>query len=365
MGPSPRRRFLLTAAAAAAHVAARGARAGGAAVLPRVNGGMNFQPVRRYDRDPFATSPLIEPELALLQLRSLYELGFSAARVTISYNNFGPDFLASIPYVRAARALGIDVLGILSQHTGFDLLQALSRPETRRAVLRAYLAIFAGPVAPATFDVPAAGRFALQVLNEPTHFHGIPPEQYVQEYLAPVYEDLKRLDPALTVVAAAELGNMDGLLRLRAMFEHGLEDHCDVVAYHVYSRKLVPHLAGLLARRPVWVTETGAEGVAHHLPWVREAYPEIRRAVGPEEVFWFQLFDFDKDRYRLVDIVPDGPGYRSVVESAPLVEHLRAAVLSALGPRDPIAFDALVPDLRPYLATTEDLGIIEQASASR
>src|SRR5262249_36049169 len=78
--------------------------------LPRVNGGINVQPLRSFAPTP-ATGPAIQPELVDLQLRLLYELGFESMRITITYNRFSADFLAAIPYVRAARALGIEVLG--------------------------------------------------------------------------------------------------------------------------------------------------------------------------------------------------------------------------------------------------------------
>ncbi len=78
--------------------------------LPRVNGGINVQPLRRLGRTPDPDVPLIQPELVDLQMKMVYELGFQWIRITISFDRFGPDFLAAIPYVRAARALGVNVL---------------------------------------------------------------------------------------------------------------------------------------------------------------------------------------------------------------------------------------------------------------
>ena len=174
--------------------------------LPRVNGGINVQPLRRMGQTPVTPDvdvPLIQPELVDLQMQAVYELGFEWLRITISFDRFGPDFVAAIPYVRAARALGVNVLGILGQFEGLDLLRQLSRSSRREEVLRTYLTIFNDFVPPATNAVESPGLFALQVLNEPTNFSGISPRTYVREFLAPVYEELKNQDPQLTVAAAA------------------------------------------------------------------------------------------------------------------------------------------------------------------
>jgi hypothetical protein len=72
--------------------------------VPRVNGGINIQPVRRLEPDAGLTPPLILPEVVDAQMRALYELGFEHVRLTLSFDRFGPDFVAAIPYVRAARA---------------------------------------------------------------------------------------------------------------------------------------------------------------------------------------------------------------------------------------------------------------------
>ncbi len=257
--------------------------------VPRVNGAINVQPLRRLDPAARAV-PGIELPLVDAQLRALYELGFAAVRITVPFSRFGEDFLAAIPYVRAARALGIDVLALVSDFSGYDLTQALVRPGRRDEVVRAYTAILAAPPAPAGGS-GFVGGFAWQVLNEPAHFLGIAPDHYVQELLAPTYEDLKRLTPDVAVVAAAEIGNLDGIARLRNMQEAGVEAFCDRVAYHVYGRNLIPHLRGL-ARKPVWVTESGVVGAENHLAWHRDVLPEIKEAIGNvERVYYYDLYD--------------------------------------------------------------------------
>ena len=354
-----KRREALTLLGGAALAPSAFARPAALSRVPRVNGAINVQPVRRLD--PAANAiPGIEVELVDAQMRALYELGFAAVRITVTFSRFGENFLAAIPYVRAARALGIDVLALLSDFSGYDLTQALVRPGRRDEVLRAYAAILAPPPAPAGGS-GFVGGFAWQVLNEPAHFLGIAPDHYVQELLAPTYEDLKRLTPDVAVVAAAEIGNLDGIARLRGMQEAGVEAFCDRVAYHVYGRNLIPHLRGL-ARKPVWVTESGALGPENHLAWHRDVLPEIKDQIGNvERVYYYDLYDADPRRFRLLDIEPaPGGGVRVLAESAELVAHLRERVEATDGPTVP--YEILVPDIRAYLATPSDLAVIAATS---
>jgi hypothetical protein len=329
--------------------------------VPRVNGAINVQPLRR--RDPAANGvPGIELDLVDAQMRALYDLGFAAVRITVTFSRFGENFLAAIPYVRAARALGIDVLALVSDFSGYDLTQALVRPGRRDAVLRAYTAIFATPPAPAG-GAGFVGGFAWQVLNEPAHFLGLAPDHYVQELLAPTYEDLKRLAPDVAVVAAAEIGNLDGIARLRNMQEAGVEAFCDRVAYHVYGRNLIPHLRGL-ARKPVWVTESGVVGTENHLAWQRDVLPEIKEGIGNvERVYYYDLYDPDPRRFRTIDIQPlPAGGVRVVAESADLVAHLQARVAAAANGQPTEPYATLVPDIGTYLATDADRAVIAAAS---
>jgi len=357
-----RRRFLQAVAAGA--TASRGL-AQNTPVLPpvpRVNGGINVQPLRLLD--PGAAAPLIEPALVDLQMRALYALGFEQIRITLSFNRFGPDFFAAIPYVRCALALGIDVVGVLSDFAGYSLAQALAQQRSAAAVLNTYRDIFVLPAPePASPRVARSGSFALQVFNEPTHFLGLSAEEYVQVFLKPVNAFFKLRSPELTVVSAAEVGNLEGLYRERAMLEAGLEAHCDRVAYHVYSRSLLRSLSGLV-RRPVWVTESGAEGTANHLPWVRDVFPEIRERIADvERIFIYVLFDRDPGRFRLLDIARTAQGgYQARAESTELLGRLTERVATASGGRSTAAYEDLVPDIRAYFPTPFDFDRVVEAS---
>lgn len=332
--------------------------------VPRVNGGINVQPLRRLEPTPEASPPLIEPALVDLQMRAVYALGFQQLRITLSFNRFGPDFFAAIPYVRCARALGIDVVGVLGDFAGYSLVQALAQQRSAAAVLNTYRDIFVLPTPePAGPAVARTGAFALQVLNEPIHFLGLSAEDYVQGFLRPINAFFKLRSPELVIVSAAEIGNIEGIFRQRALLEAGLEAHCDRVAYHVYSRSLPPLLAGLV-ERPVWITESGAEGTPNHLPWLRDVFPEMRdRIGGVERIFFYVLFDRDPGRFRLLDIARSASGeYQARAESQALADHLAAQVSATARDQPTTSYDELVPDITAYFPTPFDFDRAVEAS---
>jgi hypothetical protein len=333
------------------------------APVPRVNGGINIQPVRRLDAGAGLTPPLIVPEVVDAQIRALYELGFEQVRLTLSFDRFGPDFVAAIPYVRASRALGIDVLGVIGQFTGYDLVQAIADPATRDEVLETYLRIFDAPMPAISPSIPSLGRFAVQILNEPTHFLGIAPEAYVRDFLRPAYYHLKEDDPAVTIVSAAAIGSAAGLLQSREMIEAGLELYCDRVAFHLYSTELLEEVAALAAK-PVWVTESGSRGAASHREWMTTTFDRIRREVPTtERIYWFDLHDRGPDGFRLIDLAPRLDGSVAIVpESAGALDFLGSRVEEALADIPPIPYRELVPDITLYFPTAEDYRILGATS---
>jgi hypothetical protein len=331
--------------------------------VPQVNGGINIHPVRRLELDARFSPPIIVPELVDAQMKALYELGYEHVRITISFNRFGPDFVAAIPYVRAARALGMDVLGIIGQFTGYDLLQALAQPATRDEVLETYLQIF-GDVQPvASPSIPAPGKFAVQILNEPMNFLGITPESYVRDFLRPAYYHLKEDDPMVTVVSAAAVGSAAGVLQTRRMIEAGLELYCDRIAFHLYATNFLREWAEL-ATKPVWVTESGSQGSGSHREWMSATFDRIRSEIpGTERIFWYDLFDFDSEGFRLIDLAPTLEGaFEPVPASGEAIDWLRSRVEEALAGAPAIPYRDLVPDITLYFPTAEDFRILDATS---
>ena len=334
--------------------------------IPRVNGGIVVSPLRRFETNAGLTPPIIVPRLVELQMKLVYELGFSHMRIMISFENFGPNFLAAIPYVRAARALGIDVLGIIGDFSGFDLVGAVSDDATRDDVFETYARIFGDFVPKASEDIPQAGRFSAQILNEPTFFTGISPESYVRDFLRPAYLHLKEDDPTIVIVSAAPVSSAEGFLRAQAMVETGVEHVCDRIAFHVYSRRFIERL-GRLTDKPIWITESGAEGTGRHLEWVTSVFEEIRQGIPmTEEIFWFDLFDKSPSGFRLFDIVRDPlEEFKSVPESVALIDWLKLGVQDARAGRPLVSYEELVPDIRLYFPTEEDVRLIESTAFGR
>lgn len=333
------------------------------APVPRVNGGINIQPVRRLDPDAGLTPPLLVPGVVDAQMQALYELGFEHVRLTLSFDRFGPDFVAAIPYVRAARALGMDVLGVMGQFTGYDLVQAIADPATRDEVLETYLDIFDTDVLVASPAIASSGRFALQILNEPTHFLGITPLAYVRDFLRPAYYHLKEDDPRITIVSAAAIGSAAGLLQSREMIEAGLELYCDRVAFHLYSTEFLEEVAEL-AEKTVWVTESGSRGAASHRGWMSSTFDRIRREVPTTgRIFWFDLYDRGTEGFRLIDLAPGLDGSIEIAaESAAALEWLHSRVDEALAGVPPVPYRELVPDITLYFPTEDDIRILGATS---
>jgi len=334
-----------------------------AIAVPKVNGAVNVHPLRCLGCA--AVDSTIDPSLVTLQLQAAYELGFDGIRITAPLSD-RYSLLAAIPYVRAARALGIDALVLLSDFSGLTLARALHDDNRRRTILRLYASLFASdplPLAPGLGGLGPGGigRIAFQVLNEPVGFVGLPPETYVRELLTPCFAELHDIDPSIIVVAAAETGNLAGPVRIRAMLEAGVERVCDRIAYHVYNREIVAQLPEHV-RRVVWVTESGVVGTSLHLPWVREVFPEIvARLPDVTRIFYFDLFDQNRDGYRVLDIREEPSGYRAVAESTALVDYWKARVLEAAGGRALVPFATLVPEIRAYFPTEADVRALDSA----
>lgn len=366
-GSGMRRRDFLQAAAGLALAGKAGALplAGRRKVLaPRVTGGINIHPLRRFDHVSDFTPPVIVPELVDLQLREAYELGFDAVRITLSFNNFGPDLEAGIMYVRALRALGIHVVGILGQFgTGADLTRALIDPAKRAVVVDTYLALFASDdVLPARRRIGSAGNVTFQVMNEPANFLGISPEDYVRLFLRPVYLDMKARRPDLPIVAAASVGGRDGVVRLERMLRAGLEAYCDVVAVHVYDERVIELLPQALDH-PIWVTESGVLGAANHLDWYLRTLPTLQALPQVERVFYFDLFDASPDEFRLISIAETDEGFVRGVESVELYKHLTDLVRTAAADRPLVPYSRLIPDVTRYLPTDDDYRVLDAARA--
>ena len=107
-----------------------------AVAVPKVNGAINIHPLRCLGCPP--DDDLIDDTLVALQLRAVYELGFDGIRITAPLGD-RHSLLAALPYVRIARALGIDALVVISDFSGgLTTAHALGDDGRRAAILRTY-----------------------------------------------------------------------------------------------------------------------------------------------------------------------------------------------------------------------------------
>jgi hypothetical protein len=178
---------------------------------------------------------------------------------------------AARPYVR----LGPQMLGLVSdfQTRAIDPQEWLQALE---ATLRRYP------------DISRA-----ELLNEPERFNGIPPARYVQEYLRPGYDLIRRKFPAVRVVAAAPVGDRrQGPDSFRRLTDAGADEVCDFRAVHVYfDDERALRTIRQSTSRPILVTETGSSAPGQHVHWYTSVVPRIRGALAAEPVFWYVLLE--------------------------------------------------------------------------
>jgi hypothetical protein len=135
--------------------------------VPKVNGGLNVQPLRCLSCAP--TDADIVPELVALQLAPAYELGFDGLRITAPFSDRN-SFLAAIP-VRAAAARD-DAVVVLADWRPRACPLRREAPTDVSAYARSRV-----PPKPAALDWragPGRRRIAFQVWNEPATFVGAP-----------------------------------------------------------------------------------------------------------------------------------------------------------------------------------------------
>ena len=172
----------------------------------------------------------------------------------------------------------------------------------------------------------------------------------------------------MLIVSAAPVSSAEGFLRAQAMIETGVEHVCDRIAFHVYSRRFIERL-GRLTDKPVWIMESGVEGSERHLEWMTTRFEEIRQGIPmAEEIFWFDLFDNNPNGFRLFDIVRDPlEEFKSVPESVALIDwlKLRTSPEDESAGRPFINYEELVPDIRLYFPTEEDVRLIESTAFGR
>ncbi len=244
-----------------------------------------------------------------LQQQAIRALALRSIRVTLG---LASDVAAAHPYVRSVP----EALGLVAD---FNLgpIDPAQWPSLLDATLRRYPEV----------------RWA-ELLNEPDHFNGLSPERYVQDFLRPGFALVRDRFPGTAVVAAAPVGTLtqapDRFQRLTAA---GADEVCDFRAIHVYFDD--DRALAAIARatgRPILVTETGTNVASQHVRWYTEVIPRIRRALGAELIFWYDLLE-SADAYPGFSVIantPDAAGQPQALPGSGLYPLLRStATLTA------------------------------------
>jgi hypothetical protein len=163
---------------------------------------------------------------------------------------------------------------------------------------------------------PVLGRYgsspvieAFQVWNEPNDDAN--PQNSALGFIGNAAKYVGLLHDALTLVRQQAPGKLlvsaattsinqnfpDSLDYNRAMRDAGAQDFVDVWGIHYYGRQYENVLQGGGVRdfingldRPVWVTESGAQGVNNQLSYCEEAWPFlIDKMPGIERIYYYQF----------------------------------------------------------------------------
>ncbi len=78
-------------------------------------------------------------------------------------------------------------------------------------------------------------------------------------------------------------------------------------------------------------------------------------------IFYYDLFDTTAGAYRVLNIEPEGDGFRAIVESTALHGYWTERVQAAAAGNSLVDFATLVPDIRLYFPTPADVEAFDSA----
>lgn len=184
-------------------------------------------------------------------------------------------------------------------------------------------------VAPVVARYGGNGRIiGFQVWNEPNQGNGDnetmgftnDPVAYVAT-LQKAFTVIRRLAPAKLVVSAATTAinqNFPDTLKYnRSMRDAGARDYSDIWAIHYYGRQFenvtrpggVADFANGLSK-PIWVTESGAQGVNNQLKYGRQVWPYLTDKInGIQRIYLYQFTEASppESTYGLRNLSKDFP----------------------------------------------------------
>lgn len=127
------------------------------------------------------------------------------------------------------------------------------------------------------------------------------PEIFMEKFKG-LYSYVKQRYPNVTLVSPPTLGSRGGPSEFERFVQLGLLEMDLVIAVNIYTRSALEsysavfdRYAGRMARRRIWVTETGVAPPQRQIDWVNDMYPRINRALRPEMICWYILYDGEHD----------------------------------------------------------------------
>jgi hypothetical protein len=135
----------------------------------------------------------------------------------------------------------------------------------------------------------------VQILNEPKVFNDIGNAEYVEDYLRPAHDLIRREFPHMKIVAAAPIGQPRGIQDFKAMSDAGADQYCDFRAVHIYFEESVLNRWSTFryaTDKPIMVTETGIRDPKKHFSWWRNALPKMQQLFETPYVFYYVLMEY-------------------------------------------------------------------------
>ncbi len=218
--------------------------------------------------------------------------------------------------IKAIGALGVDLLGLISNESLFD-------PDIERVIDRIFAAY------------PEIRYF--QVGNEiTTILPASGPTMTIERYMAVfhrIYDHVQARYPGRAVLLTqSTLGfGVYGPTELETMAALGLAEMDPatvIIAINDYAPQAATQYVGLLGgplrRHRVWVTEAGVANADAHIGFVQRGYPLLRHYLRAERIYWFVMWGGDAGTDTDFSLIKN-PGSYPDYWTSPLFELLTGA----------------------------------------
>jgi hypothetical protein len=192
-------------------------------------------------------------------------------------------------YYRRAMAMGLKVFNIL------DINELEESRSWQVAFEQAYL------------EQPSnMWEIGGEISNPAIHTKLMSPWEYMDKFKE-LYAFVRQRYPQVTLVSAPTFGsattkrNPVGPIEFERFIELGLLDMDVIIAINVYTEDALQQYAAIfshhrakLARKRIWITETGIDNPSKQVGWVQNYYPKIINAFHPEMICWYALWVGDQ-----------------------------------------------------------------------